>query len=488
MSEQIKTDICVIGAGSGGLTVAAAAAAFGEDVVLLEKSQMGGDCLNTGCVPSKALIAAAHHAENMRKANLFGISSVEPRVDFQAVHDHVHSVIGAIAPNDSVERFEGLGVRVIQQAGHFTDKRTVATADGQYEIKARSFVIATGSSAAVPPIEGIERIPYFTNETIFSLTERPEHLVIIGGGPIGVELAQAHRRLGAEVTILEAYGILSREDPELSSVVIDQLKREGVTLHEGVTLDRIEPAEDKDATPYGATLHFTHTLDGGIAGDADFVEATHVLVATGRRANVSDLGLEAAGISYSERGIAVKPTMKTSNRRVYAIGDVAGGMQFTHVAGYHAGLVVRNILFKLGAKENTHIVPRVTFTAPELAHVGYSEAEARQKFRQVRILRWPFGENDRAQAERETAGLIKIITNKKGVVLGASVVGKNAGEIINMWALIVSQKMNIKAITGYVSPYPTLSEVGRRAAISAYADLPSKPGIRKIISFLKFLG
>lgn len=488
MSEQIKADICVIGAGSGGLTVAAAAAAFGEQVVLLEKGQMGGDCLNTGCVPSKALIASAHHADSMRKANLFGISSVEPRVDFQAVHDHIHSVIGAIAPNDSVERFEGLGVRVIQQAGHFSDPRTVVTADDMYEIKARAFVIATGSSAAIPPIEGMDRVSYLTNETIFSLTERPKHLVIIGGGPIGVELAQAHLRLGAEVTILEAYGILSREDPELSCVVIDQLKREGITLNEGVTIERIEPAEDREATPHGGTIHFSRSSEAGAKSGSDFVEATHILVATGRRANVAGLGLEAAGIRHDERGIQVKSTMKTSNRRVYAIGDVAGGMQFTHVAGYHAGLVVRNILFKLGAKENPHIVPRVTFTAPELAHVGYGEKEARQKFRQVRVLRWPFAENDRAQAERETAGFIKVITNKKGVVLGASVVGKNAGEIINMWSLIVSQKMNIKAITGYVSPYPTLSEVGRRAAISAYADLPSKPGIRKIISLLKFLG
>nr|WP_321461707.1 FAD-dependent oxidoreductase [uncultured Cohaesibacter sp.] len=488
MSEQIQADICVIGAGSGGLTVAAAAAAFGEKVVLLEKNQMGGDCLNAGCVPSKALIAAARHAHGMRQANLFGISSVEPRVDFQAVHDHVHSVINAIAPNDSVERFEGLGVRVIRQAGLFKDARTLVTADGEIEIRARAFVIATGSSASIPAIAGIETVACLTNETIFSLTERPRHLVIIGGGPIGVELAQAHRRLGSAVTILEADSLLSREDPELSSLVIDQLKREGITIHEGVTIEHIEPLAGEQTAPHAARLHIRQGGQAQEAGSADVIEASHLLVAAGRKPNVDGLALENAGIRFDAHGIAVNAKMKTSNRRVYAIGDVTGGMQFTHVAGYHAGLVVRNILFKLGAKENLHILPRVTFSDPEMAHVGYSEDQARQKFRKIRVLRWPYAENDRAQADRSTIGFIKIITNRKGLVLGASVVGANAGEIINMWSLIVAQKMNIKAVTGYVSPYPTYAEIGRRAAISAFGELPARPAIRKLLSFLKIFG
>ena len=242
------------------------------------------------------------------------------------------------------------------------------------------------------------------------------------------------------------------------------------------------------SSPYAARVRFAPASQQRDESPSAILDASHLLIATGRRPNISELGLDEAGIAHDDRGIKVKPTMKTSNKRVYAIGDVTGGLQFTHVAGYHAGLVVRNILFKLGAKENRTTLPRVTFCEPELAHVGYDEEQARQKFRQIRILRWPYAENDRAQAERETTGFIKIILNKKGVVLGASVVGKNAGEIINMWSLIVSQQMNIKAVTGYVSPYPTYAEIGRRAAISSFADLPAKPGIRKVISFLKKLG
>jgi pyruvate/2-oxoglutarate dehydrogenase complex dihydrolipoamide dehydrogenase (E3) component len=489
MSEQIRADICIIGAGSGGLTVAAAMAAFGETVVLFEKGDMGGDCLNTGCVPSKAMIAAAKHAQSMREASRFGVSSVEPRVDYQAVHDHIHSVIAAIAPNDSVERFEALGVRIIKATARFKDKRTVVSADGEIEVKARAFVIATGSSPAIPPISGLDTVDYLTNETFFSLTERPERLVIIGGGPIGLELAQAQRRLGAEVVVLEAFSLLSREDPELSSLVGDRLRREGITIHEGAKITLIDPPTNPEVHPHGARIHFTVPReDGKGETDEEILDASHLLVATGRTANVDGLGLEAAGVGYDRRGIAVKPTLRTSNRRIYAIGDVTGGMQFTHVAGYHAGLVVRNILFRLGAKEDLGILPRVTFTDPELAHVGFDEGQARQKFGKIRILRWPYGDNDRAQAERQTGGFIKIILNRKGVVIGASVVGANAGEIINMWALIVAQKMNIKAITGYVSPYPTFSEIGRRAAISSFSDLPGKSGVRFIISLLKKFG
>ncbi|WP_119306047.1 dihydrolipoyl dehydrogenase family protein [Cohaesibacter haloalkalitolerans] len=489
MSEQFRADICIIGAGSGGLTVAAAMAAFGETVVLFEKGDMGGDCLNTGCVPSKAMIAAAKRAQSMREASRFGVSSVEPRIDYQAVHDHIRSVIAAIAPNDSVERFEALGVRVIKSAARFKDKRTVVSADGEIEVKARAFVIATGSSPAIPPISGLDTVDYLTNETFFSLTERPDKLVIIGGGPIGLELAQAQRRLGAEVVVLEAFSLLSREDPELSSLVGNRLRREGITIHEGAKITRIDPPTNPEAHPHGARIRFSVPReDGKGETDEEILDASHLLVATGRTANVDGLGLEAAGIGYDRRGIAVKPTLRTSNRRVYAIGDVTGGMQFTHVAGYHAGLVVRNILFRLGAKEDLGILPRVTFTDPELAHVGFDEGQARQKFGKIRILRWPYGDNDRAQAERQTGGFIKIILNRKGVVIGASVVGANAGEIINMWALIVSQKMNIKAVTGYVSPYPTFSEIGRRAAISSFSDLPGKSGVRSIISLLKKFG
>ncbi|PLW76200.1 dihydrolipoyl dehydrogenase family protein [Cohaesibacter celericrescens] len=489
MTKQIKTDICVIGAGSGGLTVAAAAAAFGENVILLEKGKMGGDCLNYGCVPSKAMIAAGKQAHAMRKANLFGISSVEPNVDYSAVHDHIHAVIGAIAPNDSVERFESLGVKVIQQAGQFKDAKTVVTANGKTEITARRFVIATGSSAAKLPIKGLDDVDYLTNETVFSLTERPQKLVIIGGGPIGMELAQAQRRLGADVTVLEAFGVLSKDDPEMSAVVIDQVRRDGVDIREGVRIARVERPHNRVEHPHGAKIILsTLSADGEETGGEEEIEATHLLVAAGRSPNVEGLGLENAQIKYDRRGIKVKSNLKTSNSRVYAIGDVTGGLQFTHVAGYHAGLVIRSMLFRMNAKEDRSIIPWVTYTDPEMSHVGLNEEQAREKHKGVSILRWPYGENDRAQAERKTEGLIKIIIDKKGVVLGASVVGANAGEIINMWSLIVSQKMNVKAIAGYISPYPTFSEIGRRAAISYYGDLPKKPMIRRVISFFKLFG
>ncbi|MCT4655506.1 MAG: FAD-dependent oxidoreductase [Cohaesibacter sp.] len=481
MTEQIKADICVIGAGSGGLSVAAAAAAFGEKVVLLEKGKMGGDCLNYGCVPSKAMIAASKQVQSIRDAVKFGVTAGEPEVNYQAVHDHIHSVIAAIEPNDSVERFEGLGVQVIQQAGKFKDPKTVVTADGKTEISARYFVISTGSSAAKLPIEGLADVDYLTNETIFDLTEQPQKLVIIGGGPIGMELAQAQQRLGAEVTVLEAFNVLAKDDPEMTAVVIDQVRRDGVNLREGVKILRVEQGDE--AHKHGARI----ILDAG-DGEEEVVEATHLMVAAGRAPNVDGLDLEKAKIAYDARGIKVKDTLKTTNRKVFAIGDVTGGLQFTHVAGYHAGLVIRSVLFHMSARENRNIIPWVTYTDPEMAHVGMTEEQAQKKHRKIRVLRWPYGENDRAQAERKTAGQIKIVTDKKGTILGASIVGHNAGEMINMWSLIVSQKMNVKAITGYISPYPTLSEIGRRAAISYYGDLPKKPMIRRTISFFKIFG
>ncbi|WP_316862302.1 FAD-dependent oxidoreductase [uncultured Cohaesibacter sp.] len=486
MTDQIQADICVIGAGSGGLTVAAVAAAFGEKVVLLEKGAMGGDCLNFGCVPSKALIASAKQAQAMRQANQFGVCSVEPRIDYQAVHDHVHSVMAAIAPNDSVARFEGLGVTVIQKAGRFKDPKTVVTADGETEIKARAFVIATGSSPRLPEIEGLSDVKYLTNETFFSLTSRPDKLVILGGGPIGMELAQAQRRLGAEVSVLEAYHVLGRDDPEMSSLVVDQLRREGVDIKEGVKVLKIERPDDPDLHPHGAKIHVSLSASEETSNDVvEVIEASHLLVATGRKPNMEGLGLEDGKIRFDAHGIRVNQSLRTSNRRVYAIGDVLGGPQFTHVASYHASLVVRSILFRFGGKMKEGIIPQVTFTDPEMAQVGYSEEAAQQKFKAIRILRWPYGENDRAQAERKTTGFIKVILNKKGIVIGASVVGANAGEIINMWSLIISQKMPIKAVTGFLSPYPTYSEIGRRAAISNYMDLPAKPSVRKVISYLK---
>lgn len=476
MAEVLTPDICVIGAGSGGLSVAAAAAAFGVSVVLIEKGKMGGDCLNYGCVPSKAILAAGKHAQSIRDAEKFGVTvSGEPKVNFKKVHDHIHDVIAQIEPNDSVERFTGLGVEVIQAEGRFKDERTVIA--GDKEIKARRFVIATGSSAFVPPIKGLDTVPYLTNETLFENTKKMGHLVIIGGGPIGMEMAQAHRRLGCEVTVLEGAKALGKDDPELTSILLEKLEEEGVVLVEGAMVANITPRGKQG-------IRIAYTKDD----KEHSVDATHLLVATGRSANVDGLSLGAAGIEYTRRGITVSKDLRTTNKRVYAIGDVTGGLQFTHVAGYHAGLVIRGILFRKKAVPNDTMIPWVTYTEPELGHVGLTEEQAREKYGKVKVLRWPYHENDRAVAERKTTGLIKMVTNKKGLIVGVSIVGTGAGEMMNMWALAITNKLKVGDVVGYVSPYPTLSEIGKRAAVTNYTSLSRKPIIRSVIRFLQKFG
>jgi pyruvate/2-oxoglutarate dehydrogenase complex dihydrolipoamide dehydrogenase (E3) component len=473
--DVLTPDICVIGAGSGGLSVAAAAAAFGVPVVLIEKGKMGGDCLNYGCVPSKALLAAAKHAAEPRRVTPFGLTLPRAEIDFAKVNAHVHGVIAAIAPNDSRERFTGLGVHVIEGAARFKDATTVTVGD-KFEIKARRFVIATGSSAAVPPIPGLAETPYLTNETIFELKRCPEHLIIIGAGPIGLELAQAHRRLGAKVTVLEALAPLAKDDPECTAIVLEQLAREGIVIRSGAKVTRI----GHDGGKIQAVIE---TSQG-----EETIEGSNLLVSTGRRANVEGLELEKAGIKYEPRGIVVDRGLKTTNRKAYAIGDVAGGLQFTHVANYHAGIVIRNALFRLPAKASDDTIPWVTFTDPELAHVGLTEAQARERHKVIRVLRWPYHENDRAQAERETHGHIKVVTAKNGRILGATIVGAHAGELITTWTLALSRGLNIRAMTGIVVPYPTLSEVGKRAAMTYFSASLSNPKVRRVINFLRRFG
>jgi len=310
MPQVLTPDLCVIGAGSGGLSAAAIAAAFGVPVVLVERGKMGGECLNTGCVPSKALLAAAKRVHQIKDAGKFGIRVSDPGVDHKAVAAHVQGVIDAIAPNDSVERFNGLGVDVIKANARFVDKDTVEAGDTQ--IKARRFIIATGSTPLVPPIAGLDRVPFFTNETIFANTYRIAHLLILGGGAVGLELAQAHRRLGSEVTVVEAGRALSRDDPELKEYLLKRLREEGVRVLENARVERIEP--------FGLNVQAVFAT----LGKSYSIEGSHVLVATGRSPAVAGLNLEAADIKYSERGIQVTRGLRTSNRRVYAIGDVTG--------------------------------------------------------------------------------------------------------------------------------------------------------------------
>ena len=474
MEEVLKPDICVIGSGSGGLSVAAAAAQFGVPVVLIERGKMGGDCLNYGCVPSKALLAAGKRAEAVRTALDFGIEVVEAQIDYRRVHDHVHGVIAAIAPNDSVERFTGLGVRVIQSQASFLDKNTVDA--GRVLVRARRFVIATGSTPVIPPIPGLDEVPYFTNETIFDISDRVQHLIVLGGGPIGVELGQAHRMLGSHVTIIDAAKFLVNEDPEAARIVIERLEKSQVALHPDSRVEKIERSVQ------GIAVHIIKD------GETDLVKGSHLLIATGRKPNLKSLSLERAGVKYDANGIKVNNQLKTSNRRIYAIGDVIGGAQFTHLANFHAGIVIRNALFRLRPKAKDGVIPRVIYTEPELAQIGLTEQEARKRYRKIRILRWPYADNDRAQCERETEGFIKVITRRSGQILGCTIVGASAGELVQLWALAMSKGMKIGDLTSFVLPYPTLSEMSKRVAYTYFLPSLTSSWVRRIIALLRRFG
>ncbi len=469
MPKTLDTDLCIIGGGSGGLSVAAAASQMGADTVLVEKGKMGGDCLNYGCVPSKSLIAAGRAADGVRHAGRFGIETRDPVADFARVRGHVRDVIDSIAPVDSVERFRALGVNVIRAAGRFVSPREVDA--GGTRIAARRFVIATGSSPLAPPIPGLDAVPYWTNETVFDNGEKPGRLVVIGGGPIGLELAQAFRNLGCDVSVVEMFEPLAREDPELVSVVVSALRRSGIVIHDRSKVT--SAARDGEGIAIGIERDGRSRTVGG----------THLIVAAGRKPNVSGLGLDEAGIRYSPRGIEVGAGLRTANRRVYAIGDVAGGPQFTHVANYHAGIVIRNALFRLPAKVDYTSIPRAVYTDPELAHVGLDEEEARRRG-DIRVLRWPVAENDRAHTERRHDGLVKAVTTRRGRVLGASIVAERAGDLIQPWVLAISRGLRIGALAGMTAAYPTLSEMNKRAAGSYYAPTLFSGRTRRLVRFL----
>jgi pyruvate/2-oxoglutarate dehydrogenase complex dihydrolipoamide dehydrogenase (E3) component len=436
---------------------------------------MGGDCLNYGCVPSKSVIAAAHAAHQVRSSHRFGVKAVAPEIDMGAVRAHVRSVIAGIAPHDSQERFEELGVRVIRDYGKFTGLRTVVA--GDYEIHARRYVVATGSSPLVPPIPGIGETPFLTNETVFDIAEPMGHLLVIGGGPIGMEIAQSHARLGARVTVLEGLRALGPDDPELSQIVKEHVAADGVEIREGAMVSKV----------FGTAGEIT--VEAEIDGTVETFWGTHLLLAVGRKPNLDKLDLDAAGIESGRGGIVVDARLRTSNRKVFAIGDAAQGYKFTHIAGYHAGIVIRNILFRLPAKVDYRAVPWVTYTSPELAQIGLKEGEAREKFGEdIRVLRAEFADNDRARAERETVGLLKVIAKKNGVVVGASMVGERAGDLIQTWCLPIAKGMKVKDVAGLVLPYPTLGEINKRAAGSFYTPSLFSERTHKIVRFLLSFG
>ncbi len=475
MTTSIEVDLCVIGAGSGGLSVASGAAQLGLNTMLVERAAMGGDCLNTGCVPSKALLAAGKRAQMHRKDDIKGITPHEPEIDFSAIKDHVFDTIKTIEPNDSPERFRRLGVNVILEEGRFIAPNKLQA--GDLVIKARHFVIATGSRPVLPPLIGLDKDKALTNETIFGLREKPNHLLIIGGGPIGIEMAQAHRRLGCKVSVFDRGSILPHDDQSNVEIIRQCLISEGVELHENVAVKEVKHTES------GVSLVIEKV------GKIEEFEGSHLLVAAGRAPNIDSLDLEKAGVRYDKKGITVDAHLKSSNKKVFAIGDVSGGPQFTHVAGYHAGIIIRQICFKMfWAKVDYKALPWVTYTDPELAQVGLTEKLARKQYGdEINVTEWHFNENDRAIAERTTKGQIRVITNKKGLILGASIVGPQAGELIGLWALAISSGLKIAAVTGMIAPYPTLGEISKRVAGAWYTASLFSDKTRRIVGWLQKL-
>jgi pyruvate/2-oxoglutarate dehydrogenase complex dihydrolipoamide dehydrogenase (E3) component len=462
-------DLAVIGAGAAGLSVTAGAAQLGLRVALIERDRMGGDCLNTGCVPSKALLAAAHAAEAARAAGRFGVVLPEPAIDWGAVRAHVQGAIAAIAPMDSEARYRALGAHVLRGQARFVAPDALSV-DGQ-RLTARRIVVAAGSRASVPPIPGLDQVPFLTHATLFDLPERPAHLLILGGGPIGLEMADAFTGLGARVTVVEAAAIAAREDPELVAGLREALTRRGVALLEHATVAAVEP---------GPTL---------VLADGRRIAGSHLLVATGRRPNIEGLDLAAGNVQATRLGIATDWTLRSlTNWRVYAVGDIAdpvrlGPRAFTHVGLYHAGVVIRRVLFRLPARLDYAALPRVTYTSPELAQAGLTEAEARAAGLRVSVLRAPLADNDRAVTEGEPIGLVKLMV-ARGRLVGAGILAPQAGEMIGEYCLAIARRVPVSALASLVLPYPTRAEAGKRAAGSLFAARLFSPRVKSLVRLL----
>ncbi len=471
--KLLKVDFCVIGAGSAGLSLAAGASQMGAKVVLIEKGKMGGDCLNSGCVPSKAILKAAKYYHEHEVAKKLGWQVADLKNDFKKAMAHVKDTIAEIAPVDSVERFEGLGVKVIQEEAQFVSETQVETAS--YKIAAKFFVVATGSKAGIPPIDGINTVKYLTNENIFDLTELPKSLAIIGAGPIGMELAQAFHRLGSKVTAFELGLALSKDEPHLTRQLVKHITDEGVELFEKVQIIKIEQS--------GADILIHIKTNEGVE---QTITASHLLVAAGRSPTVNGLGLDQAKIKYSKRGIEVNAQLRTSNKRVYAMGDCIGQLQFTHVAGHHAGIVIRNTIFK-SRSTPSKVVPWVTYTDPELAHVGATTAELKKAGIKFENFSVEYSKIDRAIAELAPFGEINVKIGKGGKILGATILGYNAGELIFPWVLAMENELKIGAFTKTIAPYPTMSDISKQVAGKYYSPKIFSKKFQKIVRFmLKF--
>lgn len=477
MADILTPDLCVIGAGSGGLAVAEAARAYGVSVVLVEKARLGGTTLSTGAIPAKALGAAAAHAQAMRNATAFGIVAEDPKINFRRVHDHVDQVIASLSPMNAVGRLEALGVDIVRGAARFTDRRAVMV--GETEIRARRFVVATGARLPVPPIPGLDAVPYFTSETILDNTRKLTHLVVIGGGALALELAQAYCRLGTEVTVVENGPVLAGFDPELAALVLKRVAEEGVKLRANAVVTAIQP----------------RSMGIGVAvrdGDADQVlDASHILVATERVPNLSGLDLDKAGVRMNKadpRLLRLSPALQTSNPRIYAIGDAAGG-QSVQAAVRQAQIVVRGALLGVMVRATTLRVPRVVSTDPELAEIGLNESQARTRHGiGFRVTRWSFADNDRARATRDTYGLAKLITDRSGRILGAGVVGPGASELVSLFSLAIAGGLRADKLAELVAPYPSFAEIAVRLGEEFRRGETQKPLLRQWINLNRLLG
>jgi pyruvate/2-oxoglutarate dehydrogenase complex dihydrolipoamide dehydrogenase (E3) component len=465
-------DLVVIGGGAGGLVVASVAAQLGLDVVLINKEEaMGGDCLHYGCVPSKALLKSASVAHVVRDANRWGINAGEPRVDMAAVNQAIRRAIDSIQVHDSRERFEALGCEVITGEARFTGHAEVEV--GGHRIKAKYFVVATGSQAWIPPIKGLQEAGFLTNEDMFSLPALPQSMIILGGGPVGVEMAQAYSRLGTNVTIIElAPRLIPRMDDESSSLLAEVLASEGVSL---VLNNEVIEVTVQDDIEQGSVKQVT-------LKDGTKLQAETLLVAIGRRPVVDTLDLEKAGINFDSRGIRVNQKMQTSNKKIYACGDVTGEMPLTHVAELQAGIVIANLVFKLPKKISYDVVPAVVYTEPEVAQVGIS-VEQCKNLSKGEVHQFDVEQLDRAVTDNNKTGIAKILLDN-GRIVGAHIVAPHAGELIHELALAIQEKMKISKITSLVHAYPSYSQLNKRLAGQYYKDRLFSPMTIKIVKLL----
>ena len=469
-------DLGIIGGGAAGLTAAAGAAQFGAKTLLIEKEpRLGGDCLHYGCVPSKTLIRTAGLWAQARRAPEFGLPALTlPPVDLGKVMDRVHAVIETIQHHDSVERFCSLGAQVRFGNPQFVDDHVVTLENER--ISAKNWIIATGSGPAMPPVEGLSDVPFWTNETVFSQRTLPERLIVLGGGPIGLELAQAFARLGSQVSIVEYMDeILGPEDADVAEILKERLIAEGIRIHTGT---RAVSAKSKDG--------LIELIVGPASGEGPTraMEAEALLVAAGRRPNVEDLGLEAAGVDFSPKGITTNARMKTNIPHIYACGDVNGTMPFTHVAGYEGGIALTNAVLRLPRKADYTRIGWCTYTDPEVSSVGLNEKRAKKEGVEYRVIEERFAANDRALAEGEPEGKIKLLVSPKGALLGCQIIGNRAGELIHEWVVSMAGGIGLSSMAGAVHIYPTLSEISKRAAGDLFASKIFSDRTRSVLRLL----